>query len=627
MGAALEELANVYGIEPDYISERGEHCVIGETTKRRLLQAMGIAAATDEEAAASLDEARTVGLGLEYGASNSPNCFVPGWLKDGRAWGVTCQLYGLRSGRNCGIGDFADLARLAEITAAAGADFLGVNPLHALYFADARRYSPYSPSSRTFLNPFYIAVDDWVPPAMKAEMQALRDAPLVDYSGVARLKRTVFALGYRKFVAAERRGANRDSRAFRGFCAERATTLHRFALYEALSEEMVARGYYSGWHMWPARYRHFDSHAVRQFERENAPRITFHKWLQWVAETQLRDAQARAKAAGMRIGLYLDLAVGVAPDGAETWSQPDSVISGVRIGCPPDMFNDNGQDWGLAPLSPAGLKAKDFKPFEGVLLSAMRNAGAVRVDHAMGLTRLYWIPGDAPAREGAYVRFPMGEMFRRLAKVSNDCAAIVIGEDLGTVPVGFRERMSEAEIQGYRVLYFEREHDQSFRAPEAFTHRALACLTTHDLPTLRGWWRGIDIEERERVGASTPDNAAAARQARKEDRYRILSALNAGGLLPDALRPVLESGAPMPADLPVEVAVAVHAYLGKTASRLVAVQLEDLVGMTDQANIPGTVDEYPNWRQKLPIVMEDISEGVLFQRTTQALNQQRPRTP
>jgi 4-alpha-glucanotransferase len=627
MSAALEELADVYGIEPDYISERGEHCVIGEPTKRRLLHAMGVAAGTDQETEASLKEARTFGLGAENGGNDAPDCFIPDWLKEGRTWGITCQLYGLRSERNCGLGDFADLARLAEISAAAGADFLGVNPLHALFFADARRYSPYSPSSRTFLNPFYIAVDAWLSPAMKAEVRALQDAPLVDYVGVARIKRTALAMGYRKFVAAERRGPNSQSRAFRGFCAERATTLHRYALYEALSEEMVARGYYSGWHTWPVHYRHFDSYAVRQFERDNAQRTAFHKWLQWVAETQLRDAQARAKAAGMRIGLYLDLAVGVAPDGAETWSQPDSVISGVRIGCPPDMFNDNGQDWGLAPLSPAGLKSTDFQPFEGVLLSAMRNAGAVRVDHAMGLTRLYWIPGDAPAREGAYVRFPMREMFRRLAKVSNDCRAIVIGEDLGTVPVGFRERMSEVEIQGYRVLYFEREHDQSFRAPDAFTHRALACLTTHDLPTLRGWWRGIDIELRENVGASTPDNATAAREARREDRYRILSALSAAGLLPDTLRPVLESGAAMPADLPDEVGVAVHAYLGRTASRLVAVQIEDLVGMADQANVPGTVDEYANWRQKLPVALEDVDKGVLFQQTTHALNQQRPRTP
>ena len=222
-------------------------------------------------------------------------------------------------------------------------------------------------------------------------------------------------------------------------------------------------------------------------------------WLQWIAERQLRSAQQRALAAGMRIGLYLDLAVGVAPDGADTWSDPDAVVADARLGCPPDMFNEGGQDWGLAPLSPKALRSGRLDVFEAVLLELMRSAGAVRIDHVMGLTRLYLIPAEAQASEGAYLRYPLGDMLRVLSDISWRRRTVVIGEDLGTVPSGFREMMQEAEIQGYRVFYFEREDDGRFRHPHAYTERALACISTHDLPTLKGWWKGTDIDERERL--------------------------------------------------------------------------------------------------------------------------------
>jgi 4-alpha-glucanotransferase len=629
MSEALDRLAQAYGIELSFISERGETCIVSDATKREVLHAMGVAAANDNEVALSLRSAPP----LEPNAAAAPDdarCFMPDWLSERRVWGVTCQLYGVRSARNLGIGDFEDLAQLAELAAGAGADFIGVNPLHALFYADAGRYSPYAPSSRLFLNPFYIAADRLGPAAAAsgAQVHSARAAELVDYAQVARLKRPAFEAGYRSFCALNRRRPGDAAlRSFRDFCAARGRALQRFALYEALAEALIARGYHSGWHTWPEAYRSFDSHVVRRFQRENAARIAFHKWLQWVAETQLRHAQDRAKAAGMRIGLYLDLAVGVAPDGADTWSQPGTVVDGARIGCPPDMFNDNGQDWGLAPLAPAALKTRHFEPFEAMLRALMRSAGAVRIDHAMGLTRLYWIPGDARATEGAYVRFPMGDMLRRLALVSREHRAIVIGEDLGTVPPGFREVMNDVEIQGYRVLYFEREADGAFRMPQAYSHKALACLSTHDLPTLIGWWRGSDIDERERTGLSSPENAANMRTDRTRDRILLLSALQAAGLLPAGLESVLNGTAACPEALPAEVCVAAHALLAKASSRLVAVQIEDLVGMPDQANVPGTVDEHPNWRRKLPIDLSEISTTALFRDITRVLAQERPRTP
>jgi len=629
MSEALNRLAQAYGIEPSYISERGETCVASDETKRAILRAMGVASGNDDEIAASLSAAPQYDVN-GTGAPGEARCYIPDWLVGGRVWGVTCQLYGLRSARNVGIGDFEDLAELAQLAAQSGADFLGVNPLHALFYADAGRYSPYAPSSRLFLNPFYIAVDRFPFGRARrnaAPAQGARATELVDYPQVARLKRAALEAGYRAFCSSSARTGNAAMRAFKSFCSQRGSALQRFALYEALSEAMMARGHHSGWHTWPAAYRRFDGHAVRRFERENEPRVAFHKWLQWVAETQLHKAQERAKAAGMRIGLYLDLAVGVAPDGADTWSQPGIVVDGARIGCPPDMFNDNGQDWGLAPLSPAALQARDLAPFEAMLHELMRCTGAVRIDHAMGLTRLYWIPGDASALEGAYVRFPASEMLCRLARVSREHGTVVIGEDLGTVPPGFREVMSEVEIQGYRVLYFEKEADGTFRPPHAYAHKSLACLSTHDLPTLRGWWRGRDIDVRERLGLSSPENTANMRGERARDRRRLMDVIRAANLLPADLAPVVEERSPMPDELPDSLCVAAHALLANASSRLVAVQIEDLVGMQEQANVPGTVEGHANWRRKLPFELCEIAATALFQDVTRALCQERPRSP
>jgi 4-alpha-glucanotransferase len=256
----------------------------------------------------------------------------------------------------------------------------------------------------------------------------------------------------------------------------------------------------------------------------------------------------------------------------------------------------------------------------------MRSAGAIRIDHVMGLTRLYLIPAQAEAREGAYLRYPLADMLRVLADNSHSRRTIVIGEDLGTVPVGFREVMHEAEIQGYRVFYFEREENGWFRAPGAYAHRALACLSTHDLPTLKGWWAGVDIGERERLGWYSGEQAAELRKARAGDLALLLAALKHAGVLPSASELVLAGDRPYPEELPAEICVAAHAMLAKAASRLIAVQLEDLAGVEDQANLPGTVDEYPNWRRKLPLDIAQLAETELFRNVTEAMSWERPRS-
>ena len=618
MSEALDRLALAYGIELSYRGERGEERVVGDATKRGLLHALGVRADSAEDIETSLAAAPRLEISGE--ATIAERCFIPSWLANGRAWGMTCQLYGLRSDRNWGIGDFADLAQLAELAASVGADFVGVNPLHALFVADPSRYSPYSPSSRRFVNPLYISVDTLAQDAAldPVQLDAHRDSPLVDYPAVTRCKLEALECIHRNFV----RAGGRSHKAFAEFCASRGPALDSFALYEALSEYLVAQGYHAGWHSWPEPYRNPESDAVKCFARETVARIDFHKWLQLIAEKQLKQAQQRALAAGMRIGLYLDLAVGVAPDGAETWSRPDAVIAEARLGCPPDMFNEAGQDWGLAPLSPVALAGQKIEPLKLVLDELMRSAGAVRIDHAMGLMRLYLIPKQAEAKDGAYLRYPFVEILHTLAEVSQARCTIVIGEDLGTVPVGFRDVMHQAEIQGYRVLYFEREQNGWFRAPEAYSHRALACLSTHDLPTLKGWWSGTDIAERERLAWFSSEHAAELRRVRAEDRSLLLSAIKHADVSLDL---VLDDLEPLPDELPLEICIAAHAMLAKAASRLIAVQLEDLTGLKEHANLPGTVDEYANWRRKLPVSLEQLLDTELFRKVTQTVSRERPR--
>jgi 4-alpha-glucanotransferase len=622
MSEALDQLARSYGIELSYINEKGEEHVVSDASKRGLLEALGVPARSDQEIGLALNRTPSV-AGAE--TPIAARCFVPDWLANGRAWGITCQLYGLRSERNWGVGDFDDLAQLTELAASAGADFVGVNPLHALFTAEPSRHSPYSPSSRRFLNPLYISIDRLADNVGidRAQLEAVRHTSLVDYVEVARLKLQALARIHRKFEGVQATA----KAAFQEFCASRAPALELFALYETLSEHLVGKGYHAGWHSWPAPYQSVDGDEVKRFARDNARRIDFHKWLQWIAETQLKEAQERAKAAGMRIGLYLDLAVGVAPDGADTWSEPETVIAAARLGCPPDMFNEEGQDWGLAPLSPVALAARGFAPLKLVLDELMCSAGAVRIDHAMGLTRLYLIPAGTQAKDGAYLRYPLGDMLRVLADVSQTRRTVVVGEDLGTVPIGFREVMHEAEIQGYRVFYFEREQNGWFRAPGAYSHRALACLSTHDLATLRGWWSGSDIGERERLGWYSHEQAAQLRKIRAGDRVLLLAALKHAEVLPPVFYAVLDGTAPYPEDLPDDICAAMHSMIAKASSRLIAVQLEDLAGMKDQANLPGTTNEYPNWRRKLPLNLPQLTETELFRRITQAVSRVRPRSP
>ncbi len=524
--------------------------------------------------------------------------FLPRCLAEGRAYGLAAQLYGLRSARNWGIGDFGDLGELLERAAAAGAAAVGVNPLHALFEDEPERASPYSPSSRLFLNPLYLdvtAVADFAEceparalaasPAFAATLDRARAAGLVDYAAVAAVKRQALELLFSHFrehhlaAAGDARGA-----AFRDFQRRGGTALRRFALFQLLRERF--RGGQAGWRSWPAAYRRPDSAAVRRAAAADPGQVELFEYLQWQADLQLAAAARRAGAAGMGIGIYRDLAVGFDPDGADAWTDPQAVALDWSVGAPPDAWNQKGQIWGLPPLDPRSLRARAYGPLIAVLRANMRHAGALRIDHALGLKRLFWIPQGGRAAEGGYVAYPFEEMLGIVALESQRHRCLVVGEDLGTVPDGFSEALQARGILSYRLLYFMRRQNGAFIRPAAWPRDALAQVSTHDLPTLKGFWLGRDIEVKRELGLFQ-DPAAEARETRSRPAAlrRLAAALEREGLPAAA------------GDVPSEQ---VHRYLARCRSRLAMLQLEDLAGALDQINMPGTVGEYPNWRRKLP---------------------------
>lgn len=611
----LDDLAARYAIQRRYHTIDGREFRPPPETLRGLLAAFGVAVGDGAAELASLAAAPTAGEPL-LRAPAGVACHLPDWLAHGRAWGLAIQLYQLRSARSWGIGDFADLAALARLAAAEGADFVGLNPLHALFLAKPTRCSPFSPSNRRFLNPLYIAVGDlpgvdagWVPADALATVRA---SELVDYAAVAGLK-----LGALRRLWRTERG---DLRGFARFRAAGGEALERHARFEAISARMVADDHGAGWSTWPAALQDPDGPDVAEFALRHADDVGFHAWLQWLADRQLGEARDAALAAGMRIGLYLDFAVGDALDGSSTWSDRHVTVPGVRVGAPPDYFSAAGQDWNLAPLSPVEMAATGAAPFGALIGAATRYAGALRIDHAMALWQLFLMPDGATPAEGTYVRFPVEAMIAALAEASRANRTVIIGEDLGNVPDGFRAVMDAARILSYRILLFERD-GAGFIAPGAYPRNALVCLSTHDLPTFQGWWRGDDIGLRAGHGLIAPEAAAAQAAARDVERRNLLGDLVAAGLL--------TADAAGHADLdtaPDAIVTAVHRHLAGAPSRLFAVRLEDLAGERAAVNLPGTVDAYPNWRRKLPVALEALPDQPLWRGIAAALRAERPRS-
>jgi 4-alpha-glucanotransferase len=534
-------------------------------------------------------------------------CFVPAWFGTERAWGVALQLYELRSDANWGIGDFRDLARFVEIAAKAGADFVGLNPLHALFLSEPDRCSPFSPSSRLFLNPLYIAVDaveGFEPDTSDlAIISTLRAAGHVNYGSVAALKLRVLRQIWES-------GRPDSDPALQSFLRAGGEALHRHSLFEALSAHMVAEGRSAGWLDWPVDLQDPDGDAVRDFEAAHESDVRFHAWLQFIADRQLKDAADAARHAGMRIGLYLDMAVGEAPDGSAAWSYRRDYIDGARVGAPPDMFTADGQDWGLTALSPLRLRATNADLLRATYQAAMRHAGAIRLDHAMGIWQIFLVPDGKTPKDGAYVRQPIQAILSLLAELSETHRTIVIGEDLGIVPPGFRDLMQDARILAYKVLFFEKT-DDAFTPIADYAPMALACLATHDLPTLKGWLRGLDIEMRARFGLVSAAQAEEHRVERATERTALADLLH---LSPSDV----SSGAGSEAYL--KIVSAAHGAIAKAPSALAVVRFADLSGETSPTNVPGTTDAYPNWRMRCSLTLEDFADDPVFEAVAAAMN-------
>ena len=609
-GSSLDHLALAHGIDLKRPTPGGQMTKISDDTKRKLLHALNVDLA---DCAATTP----VGGDASSGASTSAGIsFLPDVLADERVWGLSLQLYELRSQRNWGIGDFDDLRGMIDLVASLGGDFIGLNPLHAPFLADAARCSPYEPSSRLFLNPLYIAIDmlpGFQPDTeQQAAIKTLRGTDLVNYEAVASAKlsalRSIWAQ-WKSVDAAQYRFAD-----FEVFVRDGGEVLRRHALFEALSAHMVQSGFSAGWHSWPPEFQDPDAAAVASFAVAHDDDVRFHLWLQWVTHCQLSETSAHAHASGLRIGLYLDLAVGEALDGSATWSEREAYLTDATIGSPPDPFAPDGQDWHLAGFQPSRIAAGQKSPFERMVTVAMRYAGAIRIDHVASLRRLFLVPiGGMPA-DGAYVRYPQEDLIRILAKTSRLYRCLVIGEDLGLLPDGFQDDLTAASILSYRILSYERDAD-GFKPAVDYPALALACISTHDHQTLAGWWRGADITLRAEHGIVSPELTRQHEAARRAERQKFAQAIG----IPDA--DILADNPPTSAL--EDLTTLAHRFIADTPSMLVAVRLADLTDEKQPTNVPGTRKSYPNWQPKLSVSMERLSELPQLREVSHEMNEGR----
>ena len=497
-----------------------------------------------------------------------------------RCWLLAVQLYSVRSARNWGIGDFTDLEGLIVLAAGLGAGGVGLNPLHALFDDRPGDCSPYSPNSRLFLNPLYVDVEKLPGVSAPADVARMRQGDLLDYPAAARSKWQALRAAFAKFKADPAVANPAD---FEDFRAERGPLLARFACFEALRHK-----FRKPWWEWPEQWRQPDeSNCARLREGEDGAELEFVEFVQWIADRQLRDCRDLAARLGMKVGLYLDVAVGVQSDGFDAWNEQAAISRHLAVGAPPDPLNTAGQNWGLAGFNAAGLVMTSFEPFRQMLRASMRYAGAIRLDHVLGLKRLYLVPHGFAPNNGVYVQMPFEALLAATAQESVAHRCVVIGEDLGTVPEGFRQQMADWGIWSYLVMMFERDDRGAFCGLDHYAANALVTFNTHDLSTYAGWRSFSDLKLKRSLGIDPGESEDA--------RWRALNALS------DTLHGHGIEGHDL---------YAVAGFLARTKSRLLAISLEDILGMLDQPNIPGTVDEHPNWRRRLPVALGDIAAAI-----------------
>jgi 4-alpha-glucanotransferase len=527
-------------------------------------------------------------------------CTVTEAVSAAKSWGLAAQLYGLRRKGDGGIGDFRALADLAAPAVALGAQAIAISPVHAQFSADLDRFSPYAPSSRTALNVLHASIDTG---------DAILEAePLVDWPAASRFRlRRLRQI----FEAAQTDPA--QCSALAEFTATHGARLRPHAIFEALHAHFFGADLaHWHWRHWPAAFQNPASSEVRDFAAQNAQTVAFHIWLQFRVDQELAAAQRACRAAGMGIGIISDLAVGTDSGGSQCWSRQGETLLGLAVGAPPDLLQRHGQNWGLTAFSPTGLTAHGFGTYREMLHTALAHAGGMRIDHAMGLNRLWVIPDGALGSDGAYLNFPERDLIRLITLESHIHRAVVLAEDLGTVPDGFQDRLREAGIAGMRVLWFERDHAQNFTPPAHWTQLASAMTSTHDLATLAGWWQGNDIAWRETLG-QVPD-PAAARAERTQDKNLLWQAIRHSGAAQGD-----------PPEAPGAFVDAAIAHVGHSACELVMLPLEDALALPEQPNLPGTIDEHPNWRRRLDAVAAHCLDDDATQARLTALNEARQR--
>ena len=542
-------------------------------------------------------------------------CYMPDFITpENRPWGFPAQLYALSSENSWGIGDFSSLKALMRSSGVLGASFVGINPVSTLFHVSPVFTSPYYAISRLFLNALYISVVD-VPefrddkelqfrlmtPAFKKKLADAQNADKVDYAAVAALKKQAFLMMFDAFEKKHAAKKTARAKAFDRFCAEAGEDLKNLAVYQALADDFYAKGKGVGFSAWGEAYAAPDKPVVVKFAADHERDVRYYMYLQWLAAEQFADVAKTREEAGLALGLYQDLAVGVALESAETWAHADIFLKRLSVGSPPDMFNIHGQKWGVAAMNPEKMRETAYAFYRRILQTNMKTAGALRIDHVMGLARLYLIPDNS---QGAYLAYPFEDLIGIIALESVRHKCMVIGEDLGVVPSFFREKITEAGMLSFRIFRYQRAMNGAFLKPHEYPETALTAAGTHDMPTLPGFWTGEDISTGSRLGLIADENAI--RHDRENERRAMVEAFSRVGrwfIAPDAFDDEISGR-----KIPVKLTETVYRYLASTPSKLFLAQLEDILDQTAQMNFPGTVDEYPNWRIKLAVKAEDLAD-------------------
>lgn len=509
-----------------------------------------------------------------------------------RCWGISAQLYSLRRDNGGGFGDCQALEHLARSAAERGADALAISPVHAMFASDPQRYSPYSPSSRLFLNSLYaspstqlgdrivrMAIDTL---GLEGKLAQLEQLPLIDWPAAASARYQLLQCLFDDFID----GDHPLRVDFDSYRQQAGEALEQHCRFEALQEEAQSRGLSQDWRQWPSAWHDPHSPQVAEFAAQHSTQVQFHAFCQWLIERSLQRAQDAARSHGMAVGLIADLAVGADGAGSQAWSRQDELLAGLNVGAPPDVLNRTGQNWGICAFSPEGLRRNGYRAFIEMLRANFAHAGGLRIDHVMGLQRLWLIPLGGHASEGAYLHYPLDDLLRLLCLESVRHQAIVLGEDLGTVPEGLREQLAQRAILGMRVLQFEQDRPGHFKAILDWPDNALATPSTHDTPTLAGWLQARDIDWNQRLALIDALVERHWRDTRQQERQGLLHTLERN------------YGPQADSDHAIDACIR---FLGHTRAPLVLVPLEDLLGVDEQPNLPGTIDSHPNWRRRFAL--------------------------